>query len=51
MSALEKRSFDPNKETRRGLGGDYDDERGEFDHLEDPRTIGDLERENIDLKE
>jgi len=49
---LQKRhSFDPNKETKRGLNGDFEDFADEFDYLEDPRSIADLERENIDLKE
>jgi hypothetical protein len=33
------------------MHGDQDDSENEFNDLEDPRNIGDLERENIDLKE
>lgn len=33
------------------MHGDLDDSENEFNDLEDPRNIGDLERENIDLKE
>lgn len=33
------------------MNGDFYDSENEFNDLEDPRNIGDLERENIDLKE
>ncbi len=53
---MQKKAFNPNYETKRGANGDiggsdlnfFEDQEEE---LIDPRTITDLEKENIDLKE
>lgn len=45
-------SFDPNRETKRGNNGDLLEADSEGDEdLQDPRTVQDLEQENITLKE
>lgn len=49
----DKYHFDANEETRRGMQGDIVESDSDQDYydLEDPRTVDDLEKENIALKE
>lgn len=51
--AKDKFHFDPNAETRRGNQGDLVESDSDEDYFDvnDPRTVEDLEKENIALKE